>query len=147
MTNQKMSLGEKIGCGVMYAGLVGAISTFMFIDLNPARKYKTLVNGWNIESEVKYFDLKELSFGNQTILKEYSVFREHYKKDLESKLQELRASPQYVVEEQKCDEDYKSALNKLCLGIISIIIAIGAGNYVEKTRKRLQKSQPSGASK
>ena len=148
MTNQKMSLGEKVGYGVFTISIVGAIGLGVSVDMAPMRKYKSLCYESEINAEVKSLDSKKLLSEDENVLQEYSVFKNDYKTNLESKLQELRASPQYTVEKKKLDEDEKYNLNKLCFAIISVFAGIYASIYVErKQKKRLAESKSSGASK
>lgn len=150
MTNQKMSLGEKVGLGVAVGGFVGGLGFFSAVlySANEMHQYKSLNEERAIVFEIEKLDNKPL-VEDILIQEKYKAYKEAYSPSLEKRLQEIRASTQYVDERQNTERDNKSSNNYLLLELISFITGAMCLFYsISKKSQRLsQPAQPSGASK
>ncbi len=143
MTNYNKTLKEKIADMVLAISLVGTISSGI---AQASAHYPTLNQENKIVSELKSIRAKEFLAGSDEVFTKYSEYQSIYSKNLEEKIQEVRASPQYAAETQQKKEDAnKYTLTFFC----SLLLGIGAGIYGSKEeRKRLKSlanTQRSGA--
>ena len=151
MTNQKMSLGEKVAIGVAVAGLAGLVGgmTLIMSNMRKSQTYTFTNKEYVIKSKIDELNSQKLLVEDQRLLEKYLSFKEDYVRDLEHKLEETRANPLYAVEQQKRKEDEKSdeQAGKVML-FSTLLYAAGMFYGIRKLRERTRaESQTSGASK
>lgn len=138
----KRSLKEKIAIGFWILGGTCAIASLYTMPKAASKKeYETGKKESILIGELYNLDYEKLLTTNNAILQEYSVFREDYKKDLESELQELQSSSQYITEKQKWEKSDYWLLTFASLLLSSLVSMIISAKYIDEERWKRYNSE------
>ncbi|MEK6857574.1 MAG: hypothetical protein AABX39_03225 [Nanoarchaeota archaeon] len=138
--NNKMSLRQKIGLGIVAAGFAGIMygSTYQY------HKNLPLVDTENtIEREILSTLDKKLMAQDTDILGEYSKFTYLYVESLNKKLEEIKNTPEYTAQKQERQKEDDSKPMKFALFLAGISSYL-AGLYVYGSGNRKQVQTTSG---
>lgn len=130
------SLNEKIADLVLAIGIVGVLGSSVSVaSVSTRDSYPTLNEETTIVKELENIGTKKFLAGNDEVVTKYSEYHSIYSKNLEEKLQSVRASPQYAAETQQKDADTRNATLSF-FGFL--LLGIGAGIYgTKEERKRI----------
>lgn len=149
MTNQKISLGEKVGFGIAYLSLAGLAAGALSTLVYGTKPYPTLNREVAIVRERSLLEQDKLLVENPVSLSNYSAFKEEYSTNLELRLQEVRASPEYIADQQKKEDNEKKTGNAITLMYLSLLTFASSMFYLlkkERARRNQEKQTTSGAS-
>jgi hypothetical protein len=146
--NNKMSLGEKMGATALAVGIASVFTGLYFFDsgvkIRP-RNYPTLIQEDDIAREQIFFKQHKLKVTDAESLEKYTVFTNTYTASLETKLEEIKASPQYIAEQKNSEKDRNTQENDLLKSLFFVILGFGGIFYGTRKVGTNQQSQPSGA--
>ncbi len=124
MTNNKMSLGQKVGVSLVAWGLAGIIGATITSDFGYMKKYSTLTEANAIATQLDSLKSDKLLVEDVSLEGKYSVFKEEYTAKLEDRLKFIQSSNQYNTEKQKSEEDRNSLSNHAILTLLSLLLAV-----------------------
>lgn len=145
MTNKKTPLGIKLTFGTLCLGALGMMSSTIYSIRQKNQVYPTINKEASIVYELKGLENNKLFVENPTSLESYFPFKQEYTHTLESKLQEVRTSPEYIAEQQKKEENKKSSDTADTVSYLFMLLVAGAFIYPLKYIGKKETSQPTSS--